>query len=48
MTKQEKLAMIKNAIQTLSKDPGLESKAKERGIKSLKEAYRKYNSNPSL
>lgn len=47
MTKQEKLAMIKNAIQTLAKDPNLNSKAKKRGIQPLLNAYRKYNTSTS-
>ena len=40
MTKQEKLNMIKQAIAAIAQDPKLDPKAKERGMKSLKDAYR--------
>ena len=42
MTKQEKLNMIKQAISDCS-DPKLDPKAKERGMKSLKDAYRRHS-----
>lgn len=42
MKKQEKLAMIKSAIITLALHDSLDTSAKHRGIKSLKQAYRKH------
>ncbi len=42
MTKKEKMAMIKKAIITISQDNTLDLSAKQRGIRSLKAAYRKY------
>ncbi len=42
MTNHEKLTMIKSAMETIAQKKGLDNKAKQRGLKSLQQAYSKY------
>lgn len=43
MTREEKMTMIKGALKTLAESDKLSPKLKERGVKTLAEAYAKHS-----